>query len=215
MGAAFCKKSPPVSIMMEGLDAAGKTTLLYRLKLGEVVTTIPTIGFNVEEVSVNNLTLRCWDIGGREKIRPLLRFYMKGCSAVILVIDGNDRERLDEALEFFVRDSLKAFPEETSGVPVMVMVNKQDLEGAATCDEVSRLWHDRYSKVDNPVVFFPCSAHTGEGINEAFDNLTKWIKLQRSEQEKKDLAEGGGKYKLSLANMMQQPTSFIKSLLSY
>ena len=33
---------------MVGLDAAGKTTILYKLKLGEIVTTIPTIGFNVE-----------------------------------------------------------------------------------------------------------------------------------------------------------------------
>ena len=39
-------------ILMVGLDAAGKTTILYKLKLGEVVTTIPTIGFNVEQVLV-------------------------------------------------------------------------------------------------------------------------------------------------------------------
>jgi GTPase SAR1 family protein len=39
-------------ILMVGLDAAGKTTILYKLKLGEVVTTIPTIGFNVETVRV-------------------------------------------------------------------------------------------------------------------------------------------------------------------
>ena len=31
---------------MVGLDAAGKTTILYKLKLGEIVTTIPTIGEN-------------------------------------------------------------------------------------------------------------------------------------------------------------------------
>ena len=37
-----------VRILMVGLDAAGKTTILYKLKLGEIVTTIPTIGFNVE-----------------------------------------------------------------------------------------------------------------------------------------------------------------------
>ena len=41
---------------MVGLDAAGKTTILYKLKLGEVVTTIPTIGFNVETVEYNNLS---------------------------------------------------------------------------------------------------------------------------------------------------------------
>ena len=35
-------------ILMLGLDAAGKTTILYSLKLGKVNNTIPTIGFNVE-----------------------------------------------------------------------------------------------------------------------------------------------------------------------
>ena len=42
--------STPCRIMMLGLDNAGKTTLLYKMKLGKVVTTIPTIGFNVETV---------------------------------------------------------------------------------------------------------------------------------------------------------------------
>lgn len=38
-------------ILMVGLDAAGKTTILYKLKLGEIVTTIPTIGENHSAVS--------------------------------------------------------------------------------------------------------------------------------------------------------------------
>ena len=44
-----------MQILMVGLDAAGKTTILYKLKLGEVVTPIPTIGFNVEEVRYKNI----------------------------------------------------------------------------------------------------------------------------------------------------------------
>ena len=40
---------------MVGLDASGKTTILYKLKLGEIVTTIPTIGFNVETVEYKNI----------------------------------------------------------------------------------------------------------------------------------------------------------------
>ena len=46
-----------------GLDASGKTTMLYKLKLGEVVTTIPTIGFNVESIEYKNVSFTVWDVG--------------------------------------------------------------------------------------------------------------------------------------------------------
>ena len=63
-------------ILLLGLDAAGKTTILYKLKLNEQVTTVPTIGFNVEEVTpVKNVTFTMWDVGGQEKIRALWRHY--------------------------------------------------------------------------------------------------------------------------------------------
>lgn len=65
----FGKKD--VRILFLGLDCAGKTTTLYKLKLGEVVTTIPTIGFNVETIEHNNVKLTAWDVGSRDKMRPL------------------------------------------------------------------------------------------------------------------------------------------------
>ena len=58
----FGKKE--VRILMVGLDAAGKTTILYKLMLGEVVTAIPTIGFNVETVEYKNIKFTVWDVGG-------------------------------------------------------------------------------------------------------------------------------------------------------
>ena len=61
----------PSKVLMLGLDNAGKTTVLYKLKLGEVVTTIPTIGFNVETVNYKHICFRVWDVGGQTKIRPL------------------------------------------------------------------------------------------------------------------------------------------------
>jgi len=60
-GKLFGKKD--VRILMVGLDAAGKTTILYKLKLGEIVTTIPTIGFNVETVEYKNISFTVWDVG--------------------------------------------------------------------------------------------------------------------------------------------------------
>ena len=59
-------------ISMVGLDAAGKTTILYKLKLGENVCTIPTIGFNVEEIVFQNLNMTVWDIGGQKTIRSVI-----------------------------------------------------------------------------------------------------------------------------------------------
>ena len=61
--------STPARVCMIGLDGAGKTTILYKLKFGENVHTIPTVGFNVDEVTMKNLTMTIWDVGGQTKIR--------------------------------------------------------------------------------------------------------------------------------------------------
>lgn len=64
---------PSQRLLVLGIDGAGKTSVIYRLKLGEVVSTIPTIGFNVETLapidSDHDLTL--WDVGGQPTVRPL------------------------------------------------------------------------------------------------------------------------------------------------
>merc|ERR1711924_286958 len=86
-------------ILMVGLDAAGKTTILYKLKLGEVVTTIPTIGFNVETVEYKNISFTVWDVGGQDKIRPLWRHYYQNTQGLIFVVDSNDRDRAEDAKE--------------------------------------------------------------------------------------------------------------------
>merc|ERR1712182_19981 len=103
MGLAFSKLwarmlgSKEMRILMVGLDAAGKTTILYKLKLGEVVTPIPTIGFNVEEVTYKNISFHVWDVGGQDKIRQLWRHYYTNTQGVIFVVDSNDRDRVGEA----------------------------------------------------------------------------------------------------------------------
>merc|ERR1711985_95140 len=94
-GKLFGKKD--VRILMVGLDAAGKTTILYKLKLGEIVTTIPTIGFNVETVEYKNISFTVWDVGGQDKIRPLWRHYYQNTQGLIFVVDSNDRDRVGEA----------------------------------------------------------------------------------------------------------------------
>lgn len=76
LGKVFGSKE--MRLLMLGLDAAGKTTILYKLKLNQDVTTIPTVGFNVETVTYKNVKFNVWDVGGQDKIRPLWRHYFSG-----------------------------------------------------------------------------------------------------------------------------------------
>uniref|UniRef100_S4RZB7 ADP-ribosylation factor n=1 Tax=Petromyzon marinus TaxID=7757 RepID=S4RZB7_PETMA len=121
-------------ILMVGLDAAGKTTILYKLKLGEIVTTIPTTRFNVETVEYKNISFTVWDVGGQDKIRPLWRHYFQNTQGLIFVVDSNDRERIQEAAEelqkMMQEDDLK-------DAALLVLANKQDLPNAMAIGELT------------------------------------------------------------------------------
>eukprot|EP00913_Durusdinium_trenchii_P017141 g16120.t1 len=150
-------------IVMVGLDAAGKTTVLYRLKLNEVLMTIPTIGFNVETVEYRNLRLTVWDIGGQDIIRPLWRHYFLGTHAMIFVVDSSDHKRMQEAREELW--TMLKEPDFTPQAPVLILANKQDLPDAMSAKEVTeqlglselrgRAFHVQ-----------PSSAPKGEGLFE-------------------------------------------------
>ena len=88
-----------VRMLMVGLDAAGKTTILYQLKMNETVKTIPTIGFNVETLDYKGLNFTVWDVGGQDKIRVLWKHYYQNTDGLIFVVDSNDKDRIDDAAE--------------------------------------------------------------------------------------------------------------------
>ncbi|ELW73021.1 ADP-ribosylation factor 1 [Tupaia chinensis] len=114
-------------ILMVGLDAAGKTTILYKLKLGEIVTTIPTTGFNVETVEDKNISFTVWDVGGQDKIRPLWHHYFQNTQGLIFMVDSNDREHVDEAPEELMRMLAE---DELRDAVLLVFANKQGLPNA-------------------------------------------------------------------------------------
>jgi ADP-ribosylation factor protein 6 len=62
--------------------------ILYKLKLDQDVTTIPTVGFNVETVTYKNTKFNVWDVGGQDKIRPLWRHYFSGMLGVHNSVPG-------------------------------------------------------------------------------------------------------------------------------
>ena len=124
-----------IRILMVGLDAAGKTTILHQLgKKGEVKT-LPTIGFNVESLDYKNLNFIVFDVGGADKMRLLFRHYYQNTKGLIFVVDSHDRDRIEEAAEELKKMLAE---EELKDCCVLIMANKQDLNGALSTDEVTK-----------------------------------------------------------------------------
>lgn len=162
-------------ILVLGLDNAGKTTILYRLQVGEVVSTIPTIGFNVETVTYKNIKFQVWDLGGQTSIRPYWRCYFPNTQAVIYVVDSSDTERLDiSKTEFHAileEDELK-------DAVILVYANKQDLPGALDDAKISEALE--LHKIKNRQwSIFKTSAIKGDGLFEGLDWLSETLKTRR------------------------------------
>jgi len=156
-----------VRILMLGLDAAGKTTILYRLQIGEVVSTLPTIGFNVETLTYKNLKLQVWDLGGQSSIRPYWKCYYGSTQAVIYVVDSADRERIPtsraELLAMLAEDELQ-------DCKLLVFANKQDQENAMSVAEVSDALGLHTLKGRQWTIMKSC-AIKGEGLEEGLEWL--------------------------------------------
>jgi ADP-ribosylation factor related protein 1 len=203
----FFSKPTEYSILLLGLDNAGKTTLLEQIKSLYLPSaslpsgkTVPTVGQNVSTITLPDLYLKIWDVGGQHSLRRLWQSYYSSCHAIVFVIDSTDvgdadieklgrgeagdGGRLHECrlvLEDVIQHS------ETEGVPLLVLANKQDRED---CVEVVRVKEGLVRKVfegekgggvrDSRVL--PISALTGTGVREAVEWLcsrVKWNKESR------------------------------------
>merc|ERR1712072_990590 len=159
-------------ILMVGLDAAGKTTVLYKLKLGEIVTTIPTIGFNVETVEYKNISFTVWDVGGQDKIRPLWRHYFQNTQGLIFVVDSNDRERIGEARDELMRMLAE---DELREAVLLIFANKQDLPNAMNAAEITDKLGLHSLRNRNWYIQATC-ATSGDGLYEGLDWLSNQLK---------------------------------------
>ena len=163
-------------VVMLGLDSAGKTTTLYRLKFDQYINTVPTIGFNCEKVR--------GQVGNIKGVN-FLRSYTRCTDGIIFVIDSIDEERMEEAKMELIRTIRTP---ENSNVPILVYANKQDLPGAKDPNEVARLlgltelgsnhlWH----------VQSACAIN-GEGLDEGLeilhDMIIKGRKLAKQAKKK-------------------------------
>jgi ADP-ribosylation factor related protein 1 len=192
---------PEYSVLLLGLDNAGKTTLHEQIKSIFLPThpipkrkTVPTVGQNVCTITLPDMYLKIWDVGGQHSLRKLWESYYASCHAIVFIIDSTDigdgdlendaSGRLAEC-KLVLEDVLQH--SETEGVPLLVLANKQDRED---CVEVVRIKEGLVKKVfegdkgssirDSRVL--PISALTGVGVKEAVEwirSRVKWNKEGR------------------------------------
>ncbi|KAJ4349618.1 uncharacterized protein N0V89_008234 [Didymosphaeria variabile] len=168
-----------------GLDACGKTTMLDKLASSEVVTTIPTIGLNIETASIQipalarsgnkqKFAARVTDTGGCSKVFPLVRRMMMDdtVSGIVWVIDAADGDRLAESPEELgillpklgVKDSDIA-----PSIPILILANKIDLPDRLSSDEIrakfDSLLENRHSAYFETCFTAPLAS---SGLPEAF-----------------------------------------------
>jgi ADP-ribosylation factor protein 1 len=168
---SICKRlfgKKQVEIIMAGLDGAGKTTIIYQLKLREKVETIPTIGLNVETIPYKNIDFIVRDIAGRNYAKSLMRHYYPNTHGIVFVVDSRDIEGFDLARELFTH---MVQHEDLRNKPFLVLANKQDLLDAISAQEISdRLGLDTLR--DRRWTIQETCANTGEGLLEGLEWLS-------------------------------------------
>ena len=166
-------------VAMMGLENTGKTVILHRLMLNKVICTVPTIGMNVETVRLADKShpMEITDLGGEQEILDFSwpRFLDEGkFHGFVFVLDGTQPGRYLEGTSFRrLVDNNRS-----RGCPILVLVNKLDLPQERSLNGVidslqlnalgSRMWHIQ-----------ACSAYTGQGIKESFEELSRMVKCYR------------------------------------
>ncbi|KGL91145.1 ADP-ribosylation factor-like 11, partial [Charadrius vociferus] len=160
-------------VVMLGLDFAGKSTLLYKLKSGRAVETCPTVGFNVESLQTPcRISFTLWDVGGQGSLRASWPDYLEDTKTLIFVLDSTDTARLPEAAAAL--EEALSHPS-MAGVPVLLLANKQEVPGALAPTELGERLA-RGQLVGRRWVLQGCSAHTGEGLQEALAILGELLR---------------------------------------
>ncbi|KAH0866701.1 hypothetical protein HID58_083912 [Brassica napus] len=166
-------------IVLFGLPGTGKSSILHKLKTGEVLSTnMPTVGLDMESFKYKNSSFYFVEMGGQYRYRmiPLWTHYFQQVSGFVYVVDTKDRERMEETKSFLhmVMDEIQG--NVPDNVAVLVYANKHEVPGAMTAYEISneldlaslrqknwqRNWHVQSS-----------CALSGDGLHEGLDWLLK------------------------------------------
>ena len=154
-----------------GLDGAGKTTLLNRIKHNIFMQTSPTLNVNILQILFNNLQIVCFDVAGQKRFRNSWRTFMTATNGLIFVLDSSDPSRIGEAREELWR---VLEYKEADGCPLLIIVNKIDLDPHSNSDEIKRSLH--LNELNNRTVnILETSAINNVGVQEGFSWISKQI----------------------------------------
>ncbi|KAL0477122.1 ADP-ribosylation factor-like protein arf3 [Acrasis kona] len=158
-------------LLILGLDNSGKTSCLRKLADEDISQTTPTQGFNIKTVMSSGFKLNVWDIGGQKAIRPYWQNYFESTDGLVYVIDSSDQKRLQETS---VELNQLLEEEKLSGVPIMVLANKQDLLNALSAKQIAEEL-GLHSIRDRTWQIQACSAKTGEGLQQGMEWLVNTL----------------------------------------
>uniref|UniRef100_S4RBM3 ADP-ribosylation factor-like 13b n=1 Tax=Petromyzon marinus TaxID=7757 RepID=S4RBM3_PETMA len=122
-----------VTLVMLGLDNAGKTAAVKGLQGEDLKDITPTVGFSKAEMRFGRFDVTVFDLGGGKPIRGIWHNYLAEAHGVVFAVDSSDTERLQEAHETL---SAVLVDPRVAGKPLLVLANKQDKVGALGAAEV-------------------------------------------------------------------------------
>ncbi|PVV00783.1 hypothetical protein BB560_004820, partial [Smittium megazygosporum] len=161
---------------INGLDNAGKTTVVKKIMNRDINNISPTLGFTIDSFQKKGYTINAWDVGGQKSIRPYWKNYFEKTEGIVWVIDSVDVSRLSDCAQELASILTE---QKLVGASLLVFANKQDIPGAITPEELLKIL-DLENIKGHSWNIFPCSAVTGDGIDEGID----WIVSNVSERIK-------------------------------
>ncbi|XP_075994076.1 ADP-ribosylation factor-like protein 13B isoform X2 [Genypterus blacodes] len=165
-----------VTLLMVGLDNAGKTATVRGIQGENPQDVAPTVGFSKVDLKQGKFEVTIFDLGGGKRIRGIWKNYYSESHGVVFVVDSSDVQRIQETRETMAE--VLQHPR-IAGKPVLVLANKQDQEGAlAEADIIENLSLEKLVNENKcHCQIEPCSAVLGYGkkVDKSIKSGLNWL----------------------------------------